>query len=280
MPWTLATPDLAQAFTLGDTYLFGANIVNAFRVTANRIAAAKLPGDYDAAGIGPGDIGIKAFAYLPHRPIGSISGALNTNTNSWANSGSNATGPTRAAIFGVNDDLSVVRGNHQLTFGAQMTAWWTNSYANTYATMTASFNGQATGLGIGDFFTGTVSSFSMGTFGAQNKKSKYFGLYSGDTWKVNQKLTVNYGLRWEPYFPMINLDTGVFHFDPDALAKGIKSSRFTTTPPGMLFTGDPGFPGLSGHKHKVVEFFAAPWAGMGCCGRWPHVGPRFRRNVL
>jgi len=245
---------LAQAFTIGDTYLIGANIVNAFRVTANRIAAAKLAADYDDAGIGPGDIGIKAFAYLPHRPIGSVSGGLNTNTNSWANSGSNATGPTRAAIFGVNDDLSLVRGNHQMTFGAQMTAWWTNSYANTYATMTASFNGQATGLGMGDFFTGTVSSFSMGTFGAQNKKSKYFGLYTGDTWKVNPKLTLNYGLRWEPYFPMINLDNGVFHFDSDALAKGIKSTRFTTTPPGMLFTGDPGFPGLSGINTKWWNF--------------------------
>jgi hypothetical protein len=31
-----------SAHTLGDTYLFGANIVNAFRLTANRIAAGKL----------------------------------------------------------------------------------------------------------------------------------------------------------------------------------------------------------------------------------------------
>ena len=42
---------------------------------------------------------------------------------------------------------------------------------------------------------------------------------------------------------------------PDALAKGIKSQRFySTTPAGMLFAGDPGFPGLSGSQQQAVEF--------------------------
>jgi hypothetical protein len=255
------TTGLAQAFTLGDTYLFGATTVNAFRLTANRIAAAKSAADYDSAGLGPGDIGVKAFLYSPHRPIGTISGGLNTTTNSWATSGSNAVGPTRGAIFGANDDVSLVRGNHQLTFGAQVTQWYTNSYSSNYGTMTASFNAQTTGLGFGDFFTGNVNSLSMGTFSQQNKRSRYFGFYGGDTWKLHQKLTVNMGLRWEPYFPIVNLDNSVFHFDPDALAKGIKSTRFSTTPPGMSFIGDPGFPGKSGMNTKWANF--SPRLGLG-----------------
>jgi FtsP/CotA-like multicopper oxidase with cupredoxin domain len=52
----------------------------------------------------------------------------------------------------------------------------------------------------------------MGTFGAQNKKSKYFCLYSGDTCKVNQKLTVNYGLRWEPFMPQQLVNGAVYPF--------------------------------------------------------------------
>jgi carboxypeptidase family protein/TonB-dependent receptor-like protein len=246
---------LAQAFTLGDTYLFGANIVNAFRFTANRIAAAKTHADYDSAGLGPGDIGIKAFLYEPHRPIGSVSGGFAFNST-----GGPASGSTRGAIFGANDDLSLLRGNHQLTFGSQMTLWWTNSYSNNYSTMTSTFNGQAYGLGMADFFMGSVASFGMGTYSDQNKKSRYFGLYGGDTWKLNQKLTLNYGVRWEPYFPMVHLDKSVFHFDADALAKGIKSNRFSTTPAGMLFAGDPGFPGLSGQYNKWWNF--SPRAGL------------------
>jgi hypothetical protein len=246
---------LAQAFTLGDTYLFGANIVNALRFTANRIAAGKKPGEYDDAGMGPADIGMNIFAYLPHRPVqAQITGGLNSSSRQLSSITSNATGSTRGAIFGLNDDLSLVRSNHQITLGSQITLWWTNSYSNQYATTQVSFNGQAVGLGMADFFTGNVASFQLGTPSGQNKKNQYFGLYGGDTWKLNQKLTLNYGLRWEPYFPIVHLDTGVFHLDMDALAKGIKSTRFTTTPPGVMFAGDPGFPGLSGMHTKWANF--------------------------
>ena len=53
-----------------------------------------------------------------------------------------------------------------------------------------------------------------------DKRGKYVGLYAADTWKVNQKLTLNYGLRWEPYFPLVPLGGGAIHFDHDAFLKG------------------------------------------------------------
>ena len=246
---------LAQAFTFGDTYLFGANVVNAFRLTANRIAAGKTGANYQAEGLGPKDIGINAFFYEPHRPVQAIiTGGLNVNSKELSSITSNAIGSTRAAIFGANDDISVLRGNHQLTFGTQMTMWWTNSYSNNLSTLQPSFTGQATGLGMADFFMGNVANYQIGTASGQNKKNQYFGLYGGDTWKLNQKFTLTYGVRWEPYFPIVHLDTGVYHFDPVAYAKGIKSKRFNTTPPGVMFTGDPGFPGLSGVHTKWWNF--------------------------
>jgi hypothetical protein len=252
---------LAQAFTIGDTYLFGANVVNAFRITANRIAAAKTdPVNLDTAGLGPGDLGVKAFIWLPHRPRYTITGALNVSGAFPATNGFRtgafgpATGPTHAAIFGVNDDLSIVRGTHQMTFGTQLSMWWTNSYSNDGATPTVTFSGQTLGLGMADFFLGDAATYSMGTTGDQNKKSRYFGFYAADTWKVSRKVTLNYGLRWEPYFPMVHLDNTILHFDQDALRKGIKSNRFTTTPPGILFSGDPGFPDYTGIKKKWANF--------------------------
>ena len=43
-PLSVSTADnaLAEAFTLGDTYLISANVVNAFRILANRVAAGKF----------------------------------------------------------------------------------------------------------------------------------------------------------------------------------------------------------------------------------------------
>ncbi len=236
----------AQAFTLGDTYLFGANIVNAFRLAANRIYGAKSSPDYIAAGAGPTGLGIKAFSYLPNLPGHSVTGGFST--------GYNGVGKTTSAIFSGSDDLSVLRGNHQLALGAQMSAWQVNSYSDSQAGLSFTFNGQTTGLGMADFFMGNVSQFQNGTYSVQNKRSKYFGLYGADTWKVSQELTMNYGLRWEPYFPIQNIEGGAMNFDEDALRKGIKSTRFTNTPPGLFFSGDPGFPGLAGLNKKWWNF--------------------------
>ena len=78
-PLSIGTADdgLAQAFTIGDTYLFGANIVNAFRLTANRIAAGKFePKAMATAGLGPTDIGVRAFTYAPHTANYNVTGGF------------------------------------------------------------------------------------------------------------------------------------------------------------------------------------------------------------
>jgi hypothetical protein len=255
----VGTTGLAQAFSIGDTYLFSGNTVNAFRLTANRIAAEKTrPKSWADVAVGSADIGVQAFVYYPHRPItGIVPGNFTFG---------GATGPahgyTNGAIFGANDDLSVLRGNHQLTFGGQISTWMTSTLSDVKAVINATFTGQATGLGMADFFTGNVNQFVNGTDSLHHKQVKYFGLYGGDTWKLNQKVTMSYGLRWEPYFPIVDKDRTMIHFDPDAFAKGMKSTRFSTTPPGVFFPGDPGFPGDSGMNSKWLNLsprFGLAW---------------------
>jgi hypothetical protein len=243
---------LSQAFSLGDTYLFGTNTVNAFRITANRIAANKGHADYDDAGIGLGDVGVNSFTYDPHRPFVGITGGL--GPSGWAPTGSNLYGKTNSAAFAVNDDVSIVRGDHQLSFGAQIVAWWANSYSSANSEGSISFNGQTTGLGFADFFIGRASSFQMSTTSGQNKGQKHLGLYFADTWNVRPNLTLNYGLRWEPYFPQLNLDGGAIHFNIDEWRKGTKTQRFVNAPEGASFEGDPGFPGPAGLYKKWGNF--------------------------
>jgi hypothetical protein len=251
----LGKQGMAQAFTLGDTYLFGANVVNAFHLTANRLSAAKTEAELTNAGIGTADIGVNMFNWLPHRAAYTINGGLNVNTSQLRTGAFGpASGPNKVAVFGVNDDVSVLHGNHQWNFGTQINMWWTNSYSNASQFPGFTFNGQTTGLGMADFLMGNVSNFRFGTVGGQNKKSKYIGVYASDTWKATRNLTLTYGLRWEPFFPIVNLDNTVSHFDVDAWRKGIKSSRFAATPAGMLYTGDPGFPAYTGMKTHWADF--------------------------
>jgi Carboxypeptidase regulatory-like domain len=77
-----------------------------------------------------------------------------------------------------------------------------------------------TGLGLATFLLGNVSEFRRyvsTTTDARERQRRWF-FYGQDTWRYSQKLTINYGLRWELIFPetvkrpgdgsLLNLQTG------------------------------------------------------------------------
>jgi hypothetical protein len=95
-------------------------------------------------------------------------------------------------------------------------------------------------LGLADFMLGRPSQFLTAKAYPHHVNGTTIGLYATDTWKAMPKLTVNYGVRWEPFLPQ---DAEfVFNFDYDRFRQGIKSSAFTNAPAGVYYTGDPGFP--------------------------------------
>ena len=61
----------------------------------------------------------------------------------------------------------------------------------------------SSGLGFATFLLGDVSSFNRTVTqntNAQERQKRLF-FYAGDQWRATQTVTVNYGLRWEMYFP-------------------------------------------------------------------------------
>jgi carboxypeptidase family protein len=236
---------LAQAFTIGDTRLYGPTMVNSFRLTANRIADGKFePNSMKEANIGPTGLGVQAFAYSPYTSNFNVTGGFSFSSHG---------GGTRSAIFAASDDFSIVHGDHQMAFGGNSSLMYANSYSGQYH-FPFVFNGQKTNLGMADFLMGYVSTTSNGPVAPKNKRANTVSVYASDVWKVNQRWTLSYGVRWEPYLPILDLKGGPIHYDHDAFVKGIKSTVFDTTPPGVFFPGDPGFHGKEGQDIKWTNF--------------------------
>jgi hypothetical protein len=233
---------LTQAFTIGDTYLWGANIVNSLRLTANRWVGGRTGVDY----AGWPELGVKMFSYQPKHLAAQPASAFSISNG--------GVGPAKMAMFGGNEDLSIVHRNHQFTVGTQLAWWWINSYSDFYSYGRATFSGQITGLPLADFLTGNVGAWTQGTPAPTLKRDRYAGAYIGDTWKATPKWTFNYGVRWEPFLASINRDGSTIHYDHDAFAKGIKSDKLLAAPPGLFFAGDPGVPGNSMMNNRWWNF--------------------------
>src|SRR6266446_2242143 len=141
-----------------------------------------------------------------------------------------------------------------------------NSYANStgvylFGQLTGDFfNGQLTGLPMADFLTGQLSSVTQSVPNAHYMKQSWVGLYGQDTWKVKPRLTMNYGLRWEPFLPPVSTNGKVYNFDHDRFLQGVRSTVFKNAPAGLYFPGDPGFPDKSGVNKRWLNF--APRMGL------------------
>ncbi|HUM06503.1 MAG TPA: TonB-dependent receptor [Terriglobales bacterium] len=106
-----------------------------------------------------------------------------------------------------------IKGNHQIKFGADIRyALNLRLPSDNNRTGEYNFSPQATadagdgGLDLATFLLGQVTSFaryvnnpSASADPAERQRRWFF--YGQDTWRATSKLTINYGLRWEIYFP-------------------------------------------------------------------------------
>jgi hypothetical protein len=238
--------DLVNSGVIGHTWVISPTTINSFRATANRSGITKIQiPSFDAS-----TLGINMTSLVPGHIVASATGGIySASVFSYA-----ATDPTTS--FQSGDDLSLIRGSHQIQVGVD----WMHSYQNIYGPLfgdgSFSFSGQYTGLPLADFLLGYSSTFIQA--GVQNADDRYtyFGAYAQDSWKVTRRLTLNYGVRWEPYLGNTMPNGRVGHFDPSLFQQNVHSTVYPKAPAGYLFAGDSGFDTNNRPAHTKLADFA------------------------
>src|SRR5207247_10913893 len=145
----------ADSFVLGDTYLISANTVNSFRGTLLRTVNVKTFPDLFTLS----DLGVKNIYY----PAGlaKIPG-ISVSTAFAIHSDPGMPGNTNSTVFQFSDDVSFVRGAHQIGFGANYIHSMLNNKKSSPARPRLTFDGSYTGLSLADFIIGRPVSYGQG----------------------------------------------------------------------------------------------------------------------
>src|ERR1022692_4582711 len=103
-----------------------------------------------------------------------------------------------------NDDLHWVKGNHNFAFGGHfelskfdVTNVFTSYGGFTFGTATNKIGSTTYQYpnAMANFQLGFMTGFGQGNFELVNDRNHFPGLYAQDTWRLTNRLTVNYGLR-------------------------------------------------------------------------------------
>jgi len=183
--------------------------------------------DYDA----PKNLGLVGASVTPSG-FPAITG-LNAAVNGGFSNGT--LGPTNAGTYHNDKPTTVgsvtwIRGNHSYRAGGE---WekdiWANissggtygqySFSNATTALpylnTATVSGNSIGFPYASFLLGDVSSTSISNFQDAQWRKHNFGFYVQDTWRVNRKLTIDYGLRWDYQTAYRELYSRNSEFAPD-----------------------------------------------------------------
>ena len=239
----------ALSGTLGHTFVMNATTLVKTQVTgAHQIADISTDFPLTTA-----DLGVKLTPMGNHIDI------------TMGNSGVSYNQPLHQIRFGrgsieVTQDWSKSAGSHSLVFGFNLVRKRFNNNTQFHSSGQFQFDGHATGFGNqsgfdrADFMLGAFSFFTQNSGEIEQRRGTQTGWYFGDTWRVSPRLSLNFGLRYEPYELFADELDRNQTFDFAANKAGIRSKIYKNALPGLFYRGDekPQGYGSSGTFGSVV----------------------------
>ena len=128
-----------------------------------------------------------------------------------------------------------------------------NNDYRTNGYFTFSSSSPFTGNALADFLVGKFSTLQQGVGEYKNTRFNILSMFVQDSIRLTPRLTVDLGLRWDPFFPYTDLQGKLAAYYP-----GEQSTRYPNAPAGILYVGD---------KNVAPGGYARAWGNFG-----PRVG--------
>lgn len=267
----------SYAAVLHTAYTISPTLVNeaSFNYNGNRIQITPLglfsaPSDFT---FGRFFTGPNADNRIPTIQLTGSTGANYTvNWQPWNNT---------ANSYQLRDDVSWTKGRHQLKIGgswlyyAKVQDWFKNTQGG------FTFDGAYTGNDFADFLLGYSNSYNEDGFkGVGHWNNVSWALYVEDNFRVNNKLTLNLGLRWDGIPHTYEANNQQVNFYPNlynpanAAVLGPGNSTVSPTSPGLGPSPNPLFAGQQFYVNGTA-FCGINGIPNGCVnGAWLNFQPR------
>jgi Carboxypeptidase regulatory-like domain len=134
------------------------------------------------------------------------------------------------------DTMTSSRGNHTMKWGFDV--MYVAFDFDLALTRSITFTGSRTGNALADFMIGASDTATMEFGIADHAPRGYtYQFFGQDSWKLHPRITLDYGLRYEPFTTWDQKGRRHTTFVP-----GVQSQVYPDAPAGILFPGDPGVP--------------------------------------
>jgi Carboxypeptidase regulatory-like domain/TonB-dependent Receptor Plug Domain len=231
-------------FGVSDTHIFNPRLVNELTVSY----LTSRSGGGAVTQVTPRDQGVNISLGPDGRGMTySVSGGINLNYP-----GVNSQDYTS---WQVKDTTTFIAGNHTLKWGYEIIRPLFEF--NLALTRSATFQGTRTGNALADFMIGGFDNatieFGIADHSPSTLKHQFF---VGDSYKVHPRLTLDYGLRYEPFIPFDQ--KGGRH---TSWLPGVQSTAVPDAPRGILFPGDADLPSrlTFSDLNNFAPRFGAAW---------------------
>jgi hypothetical protein len=247
-----------QNVAIDYTHTFSTNLLNTAVFGFTRLSHTRGPSqDLGWASYGgPASQGTKGFTEIYSDVSGSING------------GGDGTFTQNRQTWQYTDYLSWVNGKHVLAFGGDYRKESVNRVEDYFTDPQFNFNGSFTGNSLGDLLLGLPNSFDLQTEVKSQLRHGAFDIYAADNYKVLTNVSIDAGLRWEPFLPPVDQLNDQICWDPSFTAQ---STYYPTAPPGLLFPGPPVGSGSLGSGDRGCSRQLIPT-------RWKNFAPRIGIN--